>query len=94
VPVQAQSAALPVSDVPQPWRKTGHSGSNGDCAEVAAWRASRRSYSEGNCVEVGQGRAVVGVRDSKDPESPVLVFRGETWAAFTARLKAGGTSWG
>nr|WP_306664838.1 DUF397 domain-containing protein [Streptomyces sp. Rer75] len=58
---------------------------------VAAWRKS--SYSNqagGNCVEVGDGViAVVPVRDSKDPEGPVLVFPAGTWASFIGDLKTG-----
>ncbi|WP_412540901.1 DUF397 domain-containing protein [Longispora sp. K20-0274] len=43
--------------------------------------------SGGNCVEctfdhVSAG--VVGVRDSKDPSGPVLVFPVADWAAFVA----------
>lgn len=43
----------------------------------ARWRKSRRSGAQGNCVEVaflGTGR--VGVRDSKAPDGPVLIFAG------------------
>ena len=69
------------------WRKSSHSGVNGNCAEVGAWRKSSASK-ESNCAEVGQGGAVVGVRDSQDPDGAVLVFGAETWAAFTAAVKA------
>jgi hypothetical protein len=33
------------------WRKSSHSFSNGNCAEVAAWRKSTASYANGSCVE-------------------------------------------
>ena len=33
------------------WRKSSHSFSNGNCAEVTAWRKSSASK-EGNCAEV------------------------------------------
>jgi Domain of unknown function (DUF397) len=55
--------------------------------EITGWRTSTRSNS-GACVEIGQAPAAVGVRDSKDPGSPVLTFRNGAWAAFTASLKA------
>jgi hypothetical protein len=38
----------------------------------------------GDCVEVGGG---VQVRDSRDPDGPVLAFPGSTWGRFTAALK-------
>lgn len=57
----------------------------------AMWRKS--SYSSGNggaCVEVaGNLPGMVAVRDSKDPDGPVLGFATEEWAAFTANVKAG-----
>jgi hypothetical protein len=55
------------------WRKSSYSGSNG-----------------GGCVEVAPypGPAV-GVRDSKDPEGPRLVFAPDDWRAFVAGVKVG-----
>jgi hypothetical protein len=69
------------------WRKSSHSFSNGNCAEVAAWRKSSHSAYNGNCAEVGQDGAVVGVRDSQDPGGPVLVFGPVAWVAFLAGLR-------
>lgn len=50
----------------------------------AQWRKSTRSgASGGNCVEVADNLSgVVGVRDSKDPTGPVLVFGPVAWRAF------------
>jgi hypothetical protein len=53
------------------------------------WRKSSHSANNGACAEVGQGGAVVGVRDSQDPDGPVLVFGPVAWARFTADVKAG-----
>ncbi|MEW2353601.1 DUF397 domain-containing protein [Spirillospora sp. NPDC029432] len=40
----------------------------------ATWRkASRSGENGGNCVELAGACGVVGVRDSKDPEGPVLL---------------------
>ena len=69
------------------WRTSSHSGYNGNCAEVAAWRKSSHSMSNGHCAEVGQDGAVVGVRDSQDPDGPVLVFGPVAWAAFLAMVR-------
>ncbi|WFE52102.1 DUF397 domain-containing protein [Micromonospora sp. WMMD1155] len=52
----------------------------------AEWRKSTRSgVSGGDCVEVADNLpGVVGVRDSKDPNGPVLVFAPAAWRAFVA----------
>ena len=70
------------------WRKSTASMSNGDCAEVGTWRTSSHSTFNGNCAEVSQDGAVVGVRDSRDPDSAVLVFGPAAWAAFLAGLRS------
>ncbi|MGW2621896.1 DUF397 domain-containing protein [Micromonospora taraxaci] len=50
----------------------------------AHWRTSSRS-GNGECVEVADNLpGVVGVRDSKDPSGPVLVFAPAAWRAFVA----------
>jgi hypothetical protein len=55
------------------WRKASYSTSNG-----------------GNCVEVARPPApAVAVRDSKNPDGPVLVFTPMQWRAFAAGIKAG-----
>lgn len=69
------------------WRKSTASVADGHCAEVGAWRKSSRSHANGNCAEVGQDGAVVGVRDSKDPDGPVLVFGPVAWVAFLEGLR-------
>ncbi|MFF0521411.1 DUF397 domain-containing protein [Actinomadura nitritigenes] len=58
---------------------------------TAAWRKSTYSGSGNDtCVEVSAGVAgVVGVRDSVDPDGPVLGFALSEWRAFTARVKDG-----
>nr|MDT0659243.1 DUF397 domain-containing protein [Micromonospora sp. DSM 115978] len=50
----------------------------------AVWRKSTRSNGGGACVEVAVGERGVGVRDSKDPAGPVLVFGAAAWTAFVA----------
>ena len=56
----------------------------------AAWRKSSYSGDNGgNCVEVGAAGLAVAVRDSKDPDGPLLAFARDTWTAFAEQLKAG-----
>ncbi len=60
-----------------------------DLPEVS-WFKSSYSGSQGDCVEVAWlagGR--VGVRDSKNPAGPALVFDFNEWDAFNTALKAG-----
>ena len=73
------------------WRKSSYSGNGGsNCVEVGTvWRKS--SYSGnggGNCVEVAPNLPdVVAVRDSKDPDGPILTFSRDEWASFITRLR-------
>ena len=51
----------------------------------AEWRTSSRSGQDNNCVEVATNLGdVVGVRDSKDSDGPVLVVDAYSWRLFVA----------
>ncbi|MEU7995482.1 DUF397 domain-containing protein [Micromonospora sp. NPDC049060] len=54
----------------------------------ARWRKSSSSSTNGGtCVEVADNLpGVVGVRDSKDPAGPALVFTPTAWRAFLAEI--------
>ena len=55
---------------------------------VGGWRISSHSYGSGACVEVaalfGEG---IQVRDSKNPQGPVLQISQVGWAAFLSRTR-------
>jgi hypothetical protein len=54
----------------------------------AKWFKSTRSGPAKDCVEIAWLNAGhVGVRDSKNPDGPALVFGPEEWRAFTAGVE-------
>lgn len=56
----------------------------------ARWFKSSLSTANAECVEVAfldDGR--VGVRDSKNPSGPALIFTPGEWRAFTGGVKGG-----
>ena len=58
------------------WRKSSHSMSNGHCTEVAVM--------PGPVPDAGY---MIAVRDSKDPDGPVLSFTPGDWHTFISGLK-------
>ncbi|MEC3957045.1 DUF397 domain-containing protein [Nocardia sp. CDC153] len=51
----------------------------------ARWFKSTRSQPNADCVEIAHLSAgAVGVRDSKDPHGPALVFSADQWDSFLA----------
>ncbi|MFI7668596.1 DUF397 domain-containing protein [Nocardia sp. NPDC049526] len=56
----------------------------------AAWFKSSYSQAGSECVEVAWlSDGVVGVRDSKNPTGPALVFAPADWDAFMAGIQDG-----
>jgi len=57
---------------------------------AARWIKSSLSFSNSNCVEVASLDAgEIGVRDSKDPQGPVLRFTPGEWDAFLGGARNG-----
>lgn len=53
------------------------------------WKKSARSGgNNGQCVEVRRHDGRIQIRDSKDPDGPVLTFTPAEWRAFTEGVKA------
>ena len=55
---------------------------------MGSWRRSSFCGSS-SCVEVAFISGEIGVRDSKDGDSPVLSFTRDEWTAFVAGVKNG-----
>jgi hypothetical protein len=53
------------------------------------WRKSTRSGNQSNCVMVRHNDATVQVKDSKDPQGPVLTFTVDEWRAFVGGAHLG-----
>jgi hypothetical protein len=61
-----------------------------DLSRALSWRKSSFSNGGGACVEIASNvPGVVGVRDSKDKDGPVLTFAPEEWQAFAAGIRDG-----
>ncbi|MBF4999940.1 DUF397 domain-containing protein [Nocardia sp. BSTN01] len=55
----------------------------------AKWFKSSFSGSSKECVEVAFVDDGVGVRDSKNPTGPALIFTPSEWSTFTASVEQG-----
>lgn len=55
----------------------------------ARWFKSARSTGAKECVEIAFLDSGVGVRDSKHPTGPELVFGAAEWDRFTTALRQG-----
>ena len=60
----------------------------GDRRSSLAWVKSSLSFANGNCVEVaGLPDGGIGVRNSRDPDGPVLRFTPDEWRAFLGGVR-------
>lgn len=53
------------------------------------FRTSSFTATGTSCVAVAMGDGLIGVRDSKNPDGPVLLFNDKEWQAFLNGVKAG-----
>lgn len=67
------------------WTRSSYCTSTGSCVE---WRRATACSLDGNCVEIATGDSIQ-LRDSKDPDGPVLTFTHDEWRAFLAGVRAG-----
>ena len=59
------------------------------CVEVQFHKSSKSDPWTDNCVEVGACACGIKVRDSKDPDGPVLTFTLAEWTAFIGGVHNG-----
>ncbi|WP_101383469.1 DUF397 domain-containing protein [Kitasatospora sp. GP30] len=53
------------------------------------WFKSSYSGQNGECIEVRRSEAGLDVRDSKDPQGPILAFPHSAWRAFVTSVHDG-----
>lgn len=57
---------------------------------TAQWRKSSHSaINENECIEIASAPGVAAVRDSQDPEGPVLTFTPAAFMAFVTATASG-----
>jgi hypothetical protein len=66
-----------------------HTMSDAPNTEPVRWFKSSRSAANGNCVETAFIDGKIAVRDSKDPEGPMLSFSPGAWSGFVADIHEG-----
>jgi hypothetical protein len=68
------------------WQKSSHSG-DANCLEASWQKSSYSADGHANCLEARQD-GQVQVRDSKDPDGPVLKFSPGAWIEMLDWVKA------
>jgi Domain of unknown function (DUF397) len=53
------------------------------------WRKAKRSMNNGNCAEVAAMIGMIAVRDSKDPQGPILQYPVFSWRSFLTAARNG-----
>jgi hypothetical protein len=54
----------------------------------AQWRRSSYSGNSGNCIEAADLKTTVAIRDSKNPDSSVLIVKPVEWLNFIHMVKS------
>jgi uncharacterized protein DUF397 len=59
-------------------------------SDTYKWRKSSYSGQGNTCVEIARNLShTVALRDSKDPDGPILIVASAEWRSFIADVKAG-----
>lgn len=62
---------------------------SGSALRDLAWRKAERSVNNGACVELAPMAGMIAMRDSKDPDGPILMYTKAELAAFLEGAKKG-----
>jgi Domain of unknown function (DUF397) len=54
-----------------------------------AWHKAQRSTNNGQCIEVASAVGKIAIRDSKDPDGPILVYTPAEFSAFLEGARNG-----
>lgn len=54
------------------------------------WVTSSYSATSGDCVQVARTPGTLAIRDSKDPDGPILRFTPAAWQQLVEHIKTGG----
>jgi hypothetical protein len=68
-----------------------HNGMRARDLPAVTWQKSRRSNPSGNCVELAAlpGERAIAIRNSRDPDGPVLIYTVDEIAAFVLGVQDG-----
>jgi len=61
----------------------------GSADRELAWRKAQSSIGNGACLELAPVDGMVAIRDSKDPDGPILRYTPAEWRAFLDGAKKG-----
>lgn len=62
---------------------------SGPVSRDFGWRKAQSSIGNGACVELAPIDGMVAIRDSKDPDGPILRYTAAEWHAFLDGAKNG-----
>jgi hypothetical protein len=54
-----------------------------------AWHKAQSSTNNGQCVEIASTAGIIAIRDSKDPDGPILVYTAAEFSAFLQGARKG-----
>jgi hypothetical protein len=57
--------------------------------EDLAWLKARSSTANGQCVEIASAVGNIAIRDSKDPDGPILIYTRSEFGAFLEGARNG-----
>ena len=57
--------------------------------ENLAWLKARSSTANGQCLEIAAAVGNIAIRDSKDPDGPILVYTRSEFGAFVEGARNG-----